>query len=540
VGRHSHTPLTACGTTDNPDNPAVAPPGGAFSNSNLNGTYVVSFSGYDLTNGYESYFAVVGTLTANGGGSFTTGLLDIQDPALGNAVQTGYVQYRIPTSGNYNVTSDGRGSGTITVSINGEPVQFGLDFVLTSSAHGLISRFDANGTGSGTIDLQSATIAQSALEGSYAFGLSGVDSTTVNPLNTVGAFTLDANGNITAGVQDFTNNGNATNLQALALQGTILTGSPGPAQMITSAAGLGTLQFDAWVIDPTHIKLIETDGTAYLEGDAFISTGNIAFPSGPLVFTLTGADAYQGPFSAGGLLTSDGNGLITDGLEDINDQGIVSEALSLQGSFTSNGARSVLTLNGLYNGGVTTDSNITGNYAFAAYPYNGGVMLLEIDNGAGSTSGISGGNLYVQSATTLSSSAGYGLNLSGANTLGEVDLIAQFTTNANTASGLYDVDNFGWLLTDADLGIDGSWPKESNSRGFLEFPYLQTSYNSEIASLNLTYYVVDPSSAIFIETDPDQTATGVFLLQNASDLSTPARSRFVPLAPASSAPSLTR
>ena len=524
--------LTGCGGDDNPDNTAAAPPGGAFSNGNLNGTYVFSISGYDLTHGNPSFFAVAGTLTANGAGSFTTGVVDIVDPALGSALNTGYVMSRIPTSGNYNVTADGRGSGMIIVTLSGAQVQFGLDFVMASGAHGLISRFDGNGTGSGSIDLQSASVAQSALQGSYSFGFSGVDSTMVNPLNTVGSFTLDANGNITAGVQDFTDNGNATNLQALAMQGTVAAGAPASTRMTTSAAGLGTLQYDAWVIDPTHIKFIETDGVAYLSGDAFASTGQTAFPAGTLVLALTGEDTSQAPFSAGGLLISDGNSLITAGLEDINDDGAVAEAPSIQGSFTSNGVRTQLTLNGLYNGG---SSNTTGNYTFAAYPYDGGVMLLEIDDGAGSTPGISGGTLYVQSATTLDASQGYGLNLTGVNSLGEVDLIAQFTTNGSEASGLYDVNNFGWPLEDANLGDSGYWSVESNGRGDLQFPYLQTADNSEIGALDLTFYVVDAATAVFIETDPDQTATGLFLQQSASDTATPARSRFVPMTAAPTA-----
>ena len=60
--------LAGCGDSDN-SNAAVAPPGGAFNNSNLNGTYVFSFSGYDKINGNGSFFAVVGSLTANGRGT---------------------------------------------------------------------------------------------------------------------------------------------------------------------------------------------------------------------------------------------------------------------------------------------------------------------------------------------------------------------------------------------------------------------------------------------------------------------------------------
>lgn len=505
--------LTGCGGSTT--NVATAPPGGAFSNSSLSGTYIVSFSGYDIGYGDGSFFAAVGSLTANGNGNFTGGTVDVDDPSLGAALQTGYTFSRLPVSGTYNITPDGRGSGSIAFTVNGTQVQFGLDFVLTSGSHGLITRFDNSGSGSGSIDLQTSTVAQSALQGSYAFGLSGVDSTIVNPLAAAGSFVLDGNGNITSGLQDFGDNGNSSGLQDLVLQGTLAAGLPGSAQLTTSAYGFGTLHFDVWAIDATHLKLIETDSSAYLEGDAFVSTGQTSFPSGPLVFTLSGEDTFYGSFAAGGLLSSDGSSQVTGGLEDVNDEGYVGQAPSIGGSFTSNGPRTVLTLNGIYNGNFANTNLSTGDYTFAAYPYSGGVMLIEIDNGAGSTLGISGGTIYPQSATSISGSSGYGMNLSGANGNGEVDMIAQFTTNGNNTAGLYDVNNSGMLVSDLSLGT-GTYSVSSNGRGTMSFPDIQTNGNSMIGALNLTFYVVDSSTAVFLETDGDQLSTGTFQVQNAS------------------------
>lgn len=531
--------LAGCGGGDtNPSNPPVPPPGASFSNASLNGTYVLSFTGYDRTNFNSSFFAIVGTLTANGSGGFTAGNLDVDDPALGAALQTGYVFTHVPASGSYNVTADGRASGTISVTLEGTTVQFGLDFVLTSSSHGLVSRFDSNGSGSGSLDLQAADIPQSALQGSYSFGFSGVDSTIGNWLATVGSFTLDANGSITAGLQDFSDNGNSVNLQALALQGSLVAGAPASALLVTNATGFGALRFDAWVIDATHIKFIETDSMAYLEGDAYVSTGATAFPSGTLVLSTAGADAGWGSFSAGGLLTSDGSSLITGGLEDINDEGDVAQAPSVTGSFTATGPRTQLVLSGIYNGGWSSSYVTTGNYTFAAYPYSGGVMLLEIDNGAGSTPGIAGGNLYVQSDTALNTAAGYGLNLTGGNINGEVDLIAQLTTNGGSVSGLYDVNNFGYELTDASVGGGGVYSVGPNGRGTIQFSALQTNDNSFIGALNLTFYVVDSSTAVILETDSQQSATGILELQSGTGGSTAGQAHFMarpPVPPAARA-----
>lgn len=513
--------LTGCGGAAT--NVATAPPGGAFGNSSLSGTYIFSFSGYDIGYGGGSFFTAAGSVTTNGNGSFTGGAIDIDDPSLGAAYQTGDVFSRLPVSGNYNITPDGRGNGSISFTVNGTQVQFGLDFVLTSGSHGLITRFDDSGSGSGTIDLQTSDVAQSTLQGSYAFGLNGVDSTTVNSLATVGSFTLDGNGNVTSGLEDFGDNGDSFGLQDLAVQGTVNAGSPGSAQLTTPAYGFGTLHFDVWVIDATHLKLIETDSTAFLEGDAFVSTGQTSFPSGQLVFTLSGEDTSDGSFAAGGLLTSDGLNQITGGLEDVNDEGYVEQAPTVSGSFTSNGPRTVLVLNGIYNGNFGNANLGTGAYRFAAYPYAGGVMLLEIDNGAGTTLGISGGTIYPQSATLISGSSGYGLNLSGVNGNGEVDMTAEFSTNGDSMTGLYDVNNSGMLVSDLSLGT-GTYSVSSNGRGTLSFPDIQTNGDSMIGALNLTFYIVNSSTVIFLETDGNQVSTGTFQAQNAS--AAPASSAF--------------
>jgi hypothetical protein len=437
------TALAGCGGSTNLASP---PPSGAFSNSNLSGTYIFSFSGYDVGYGNGSFFAVVGSLTANGSGTFTGGTVDIDDPSLGESFQSSNVLTHVPVTGTYNITADGRGSGTIAFSVNGSEVQFGLDFVLASGSHGLITRFDDAGSGSGTIDPQVASVSQGTLQGSYVFGLYGVDASTVSPLSAAGSVTLDASGNVTTGIEDFNDNGNSFNLQALNLQGALVTGIPGTAQLTSNAGSFGALKFDVWPIDSTHLKLIEIDSVSYLEGDAFVSTGHTAFPSGALVYTLGGKDSTQGPFAAGGLLTSDGSGNITTGLEDVNDQGDVASAPNVTGTFTSNGPRTVLTLNGIYNGAFPNYTLSAGNYTFAAYPFSGGVMLLEIDNGAGSSLGVSSGSIYIQTATSLASSQGYGLNLSGVNSNGEADMVAEFAASGDTMNGLYDVNNSGFLV----------------------------------------------------------------------------------------------
>src|SRR5208282_6069265 len=180
--------MAACGSSSS----VPAPNSQGFNDGSLTGTYVISISGTDVNSSSVIVpFAIAGTIAANGKGGITGGTVDINDPGnlgmqIGQAVNG--------SSSGYQVGQDGRGSGTLVVASG---ATFHFDFVLTSASHGLISRFDSFGTGSGTIDFQTPV---TSLTGSYAFSLSGTDSGG-NPLGTVGAFTLSSN-SIT-GTEDF-------------------------------------------------------------------------------------------------------------------------------------------------------------------------------------------------------------------------------------------------------------------------------------------------------------------------------------------------
>src|ERR1700685_4636997 len=91
--------LVGCGSSSPTP---VAPPSGAFSNSNLSGTYVFSSSGVDA-NG--DFLAMTGTLLANGSGSISGGTVDVIEQEI-NLLSP--VAQPI-TGGSYNITSDGRG-----------------------------------------------------------------------------------------------------------------------------------------------------------------------------------------------------------------------------------------------------------------------------------------------------------------------------------------------------------------------------------------------------------------------------------------------
>jgi hypothetical protein len=461
---------------------AAPPPSGSFSASSLSGTYVFSAQGSDSSG---VFFSLVGTLTANGSGGITGGTLDLNDPEVGVAPGTAI------SGGSYKITSDGRGIATLNTSLGA----FGLDFVLLSSSHGLVTEYDSSASGSGSLDLQSA-VTQSQIAGSYAFsltGISGLNTTTgAQPsFATAGAFTLDASGNITSGIQDFNNSGNSSGLTSLSLSGSVSLGAvPGVATFISTA---GTFTFDVYPIDSTHLKFIELDAAPILGGDAFTQASSIA--TGANVFTISGLDnTVGGPFTAAGIIVTNGSGTITGGSEDINDSGTASQLTNFTGSYTAlSGGRSVVTLTGFNNGA----NGVLGTYQFAAFPSSGGLQLLEIDN-----EGVTAGVAFAQSATSIASAQGYGLNLTGVNTNGEEDDIAEFTNNNGTLTGVVDFNDIGSLTPDQKFSATYTADTTINGRGTIAS-----------SSFNLVSYVVDSSTTVFIEVDSSQIGIGSFVLQ---------------------------
>src|SRR5579871_3248934 len=140
--------LAACGGSGTAA--PTAPPSGGFTNTSLNGTYTFSVAGADV----NGIFSMAGTLVACGcsGGNISSGNLDLDSPGGAIAAAT------IASNSTYRITSDGRGFARLFYTASGTTGsnEVDIDFVLTSSSHGLVIRDDGAGTGSGTIDAQPA------------------------------------------------------------------------------------------------------------------------------------------------------------------------------------------------------------------------------------------------------------------------------------------------------------------------------------------------------------------------------------------------
>jgi hypothetical protein len=432
-------------------------------------------------------------------GTISSGTVDIVNPSGPITASS------LASKSSYRISPDGRGLARLFVA-NGSSVilsEFDIAFVLTSSSHGFVIRFDSNGTGSGSIDLQSGALTQTALTASpYAFLLSGGDLNNV-ALSMAGAFTLDSSGTITSGVADL--NADGASSAQLTLSGSVTLGTgtaPGQAILTTTA---GTFTFSVYAIDATHLKFIENDGQDILAGDAFDQPA-ATIPAGTLVFTMTGLDSSSNSTSPnliaiGGLMDSDGISLISNGSEDVNDGGVLdnntnpAQPFAFTGTFGSTGG-------GRYE---VTFSNYVGGSVFAAYPSSAGVLMLEMDNVSGGvTAGVA---VPQQPGAAVTASQGYALNLTGEDLSGfsltELDALDEFKTTSTTMTGLADQND----------GVNGTGTVNLNGSYNLSNGLGSANFTSGLP--NLFFYPVDNSSAFFITADPTIAAVGSFAMQAA-------------------------
>jgi len=461
--------ITGCGGGTSLSFP---PPVGSFTNANLSGPFAFSYTGSDAS----GFLAVAGSFVADGAGNLTSGTQDINS-GLG-------VRTNAAITGTYVVRADGRG----TANLNSPAGNTTLDFVIVASGHALVTRFDNRATGSGTIDQQtSSAFSNAVLAGPFAFSLSGIDTGGI-PLAVGGIFTSDASGTLTAGVDDSNDNGVVVTNDPMTGSIPMTSTGRGTATLNTSR---GALTFAYYVVDANHLKIVGTNTLPALGGEAFRQLGPFtnASVSGPFAFTLAGADLLsRNPFAAGGVVTSDGAGNLTNGIEDINDAGFVNTNVPFTGSYTmaANG-RGTMNL-------ITT----AGTFTFVIYPSTGGVILLETDNRFLTT-----GTALQQQTTpfTAGSLQGtHGMNFTASNNGSELDSIAEFTADGvSKLTGIIDLNNSGGITFGQPLA--GTFTVASNGRTTMT---LQTPLGTQ----NLVVYLVNGIRALFVEIDGAVVAAG--------------------------------
>jgi hypothetical protein len=493
------------------------------------GQYAIAFTGVDFNMGLP--VDVAGSIVTSGAansvsGTITGGEMDLNTGLLGTALAVPVI------SGNYQVGAlDGRTSMTVTLSSTNNNVasSFALQLTLTTNQHALLIDFDASDTGSGTLDAQNTAVFGHALGGRFAFQYFGIDPN-LFPVTVAGTVLASNNSipvnnpNSPVNTQDFTYVPSGTNSLTVVTNDITLSGvytnpadSFGRGTITMNSTDLGTITFGYYMIDETHLKMVEIDPSQpyILYGEAYSSpiattplTGGVA-----LIF---GGAANGAPYAGGAVFALNGGTVGGSGALDINNSG---------GAGAQNNAPIT---SGTY-ANVTTSGNVPARYTlslttskgttlFAAYTFvtqsGTGAELVEIDtnNNVDGASGVAyqrGGVSTVQGSFALNLS-GVGSSKSQSafeqDTTGQVGLV----TNSTAITGTLDLNNGGPFL---GLPLNSTSivnAVASNGRGTMQ---LNSSGGGVTAKFNLVYYQVDSDTQLLLDVDTNRVANGVLIRQ---------------------------
>ena len=488
-----------------------------YSAGSLKGPFSFSYTGNDQT----GFLAAAGSFQADGAGHIVTGVQDTDGFSAGATLAT-------PIAGTYTVATDGRG----TISLKSGPGQGTtntMQFVLNTNQHGLITRFDAGFTGSGTLDqqnLDALSNSPTVVTGPYVFRVGGADAA-FKPMGMAGRFTSGGAGTIpnSAAVVDVNDNG------TIKASDTTLSGSyafdplfPGSGRgtITLTSTSTGSIKYAFYVVDSMHMRLVEDDSTAFLGGEMFSSGATGSFSpatlgAGNYPFT-EGGNSPAGLYTAGGIFTSDGAGNITGGIFDSNNAGTVTATGGTTlGTcpYTVNTSTGRIDLRLQLGSGAcpATDSATTAE--FIAYPTTqGSAVMLEVDPIA-----IAGGVAFLQSTTptTFTGDIAFSLNGQGlihssvssiqGDTSGQVEF-GLATTAAN--AGFLDINKFNAVFPGDPVNVPTTTITTPAALG--RGTAVIAGMNPNV-TYNLVYYLINGNTAVIFDSDTTRNMTGFALQQ---------------------------
>ncbi len=460
-----------------------------------NGTYVFQLSG---PSGYNASFTT-GVFTAQNG-AITGGEQDSTyylSDADGNS--NAYTQFQQLSGGSYTTTAAGNLQINLTI---GQGETETLTGALTSGSQGFVAQLYGT-LGSGSLALQTA-VAPPA--GGYAFSTFGGDRNSQSA-SLGGVLNIDSPGKISGAgsVIDVNDDINTSGEEALGASTVSAPDKFGRVQIQLlpgSKSILPSLYLAGYIVDATHIFLTETGGDNFLGvqgGQALgqgASTGTFTTSSlanSSYVFAIS-----QTGLQVAGVFTAGANGSLTGTLN--------------RNNLTGTGAQSPIPFTGSYTvdpTGRVTLSNLTDgstfNYSLHLYLSGSGNGLLA-DNGT-STQLI--GQAFQQQTvpfTAASFSGGYGMNASQTtSSYVATPLLATVTSTPTSTTDTLA----GYAVTNnrvADFAFTGNLTAAAN--GVFTGTLTGLNTKSPATANAFTFYLIDSTRAVAIETDTTQLTLG--------------------------------
>lgn len=229
--------------------------------------------------------------------------------------------------------------------------------------------------------------------------------------------------------------------------------------------------------------------------------------NGSFVFVLNGTQSGS-PWAAVGSFTA-GNGIISNGVEDINGPAGVSQALAFNGSY-------FIDASGI---GIATFSSSQGsvNLSFTLNT-QGQAVLMRTDAGTAAS-----GNFYPQQSTALaltSLNSPYVFSLSGTDASGKpLSTIGTFVTNG-TSTLTYAEEDLNSGGSTANQPFSGSYTIGSGARG-------TASFTDSTGTRSYSFYIVSPGQLQFLETDSQGDLSGTVFQQQSITSSTTLAGNYV-------------
>lgn len=465
-----------------------------------NGTYVFQLAGQT---GDQPTFTT-GVLVAQNG-TITGGEQDVVSyvsDAYGGA--TSYAVLQKISSGSF--ATNPNGSLQITINAGGGAAET-LNGFLVPGANGFVTQLYGS-VGSGTLELQTSTAAPA---GGYAFSTYGGDVYT-QPAWIGGVLNIDGEGTISGAgsVLDVSDPGIATGEDTLGASTVSAPDAYGRVEFQLAPGGkvpMPSLSLAGYVVDATHIRLIETSGDGFLGVQGGLALGQGAntgkFSGGSLakssyVFGVSGEDA-AGLLNVAGVFTANSSGTVT-GTLNWND-------------LSSSQAQKPIAFTGTYTVDPTGRVSLTKLTDGSTFQYslelyltgNGGGLLLAndtADNGVGQAFEQQGSGF---NAGSFSGNYGFNGGETTSTIYGASGLLASLNSVAggtgDTVTGFGDLNYLA-----ADFAISGAFTTGGNG----VFPGSFTGLNAAAATTpnSFTLYFANPTQAIAIETDKTHLVLG--------------------------------
>lgn len=422
-----------------------------------------------------------------------------------NGVQVTFTANTGSTGATGTFTSTGNNIEKQTTGANGQAVTTDLVANATSGAFTVTAS-------SGTLKPVTFNLTNTAVGATvttYVFYASGEEAISANYYAVAGAVSIEANGTVVAGEQDYND--------ALGLTSGAGKGTPdqitGGKLTVDHTTGQGTLSltmaagsavtaetFGVQFVNVNHALIMQYDGNATSSGSLDLQTSGSSGNGASFAFTLSGVDLSYDSVAFGGVYTTaDGGG--AKGTFDVNDSGTVltGTPFSVSTSTPDTFGRSVVT--GFSN--PVTATAVT----FASYGVGPEVLrIIDVD----ARDSMVGSAFGQGKATFNNASLGASVFGVAGNLLSTQYAAAGLFTTGNTTadpakfSGTADDNELGNAVQSLNASISGTYSLQmSGINGYGNFT-IGSNNLGDVQTLQI--YMVDPNLNI---NDPNNTTSGL-------------------------------